>query len=306
VGRAAEADPLSTAGQGPNRAICRRDDIHRNAPAALWMGDSFLAPKLRQVFGSSTVAGCYATCLSQAVERSGVAEVVSLGSGDCSLEIAHAARERGGSPFHVSCLELSPILIERARQAIRKARVDDMVHLVPADLNRDLPLVQPVGAFMAHHSLHHIVASETLFSQILEWLDPEGAFITMDVIGCNGHMRWPETLAIVRQISPQLPDRLKWDHMFGRLDRWYENWDCSIEGFEGIRPQDILPLLIEFGFGFERFLATGGLTDVFYDRRFGPNLDLSNALDVEFLDECTASKRICLRGAESNQSHCTH
>lgn len=262
------------------------DDIHQNAPAALWMGDRFLVPRLRQVFGSDTVVGCYAACLSQAVERAGVAEVVSLGSGDCSLEIkvAQAARERGGSPFRISCLELSPILIERARRAIRTAGVDDMVHVLPADLNRDLPLAQPVGAFMAHHSLHHIVALETLFGQIVEWLDPEGAFITMDVIGRNGHMRWPETLAIVRQIWPQLPDRLKWDHMFGRLDRWYENWDCSIEGFEGIRAQDILPLLIEFGFGFERFFATGGLTDVFYDRRFGPNFDLSNALDVQFLE----------------------
>ena len=199
------------------------DDIHQNAPAALWMGDRFLVPKLRQVFGSNTVAGCYATCLSRAVERAGAAEVVSLGSGDCSLEIkvAQAVRERGGSPFRISCLELSPILIERARRAIWKAGVDDMVHVLPADLNRDLPLAQPVGAFMAHHSLHHIVALETLFGQIVEWLDPEGAFITMDVIGRNGHMRWPETLAIVRQIWPQLPDRLKWDHMFGGLDRWY-------------------------------------------------------------------------------------
>jgi hypothetical protein len=162
--------------------------------------------------------------------------------------------------------------------------MDDMVHVLPADLNRELPLSHPVGAFMAHHSLHHIVALETLFGQIVERLEPEGAFITMDLIGRNGHMRWPETLAIVRHIWSQLPDRLKWDHMFGRLDRWYENWDCSIEGFEGIRAQDILPLLIEFGFGFERFFATGGLSDVFYDRRFGPNFDLDNVLDVQFLE----------------------
>jgi hypothetical protein len=43
-------------------------------------------------------------------------------------------------------------------------------------------------------------------------------------------------------------------------------------------------LLIEYGFGFERFFATGGLTDVFYDRRFGLNFDLGNPLDVQFLE----------------------
>ena len=78
--------------------------------------------------------------------------------------------------------------------------MDDMVHVLPEDLNRELPLSHPVGAFMAHHSLHHIVALETLFGQIVERLEPEGAFITMDLIGRNGHMRWPETLAIVRHI----------------------------------------------------------------------------------------------------------
>jgi SAM-dependent methyltransferase len=262
------------------------EDVHQNAPAALWMGDRFLAPILRQVFGSDTIAGCYATQLSEAVNRCGVADVVSLGSGDCSLEIkvAQALRQRDERPFRITCLELSPILVERARRAIGKAEIDDVVQVLPSDLNRDLPLSHPVGAFMAHHSLHHIVALETLFGQIVERLEPEGAFITMDLIGRNGHMRWPETLAIVRHIWSQLPDRLKWDHMFGRHDRWYENWDCSIEGFEGIRAQDILPLLIECGFGFERFFATGGLTDVFYDRRFGPNFDLGNALDVQFLE----------------------
>jgi len=262
------------------------EQVHQNAPAALWMGDRFLAPILRQVFGSDTIAGCYAKQLSEAVNRSGVADVVSLGSGDCSLEIevAQAVRLRGERPFRITCLELSPILVERARRAIAKAKFDDVVHVVLADLNRELPLSRLVGAFMAHHSLHHIVALETLFGQIVDRLAPEGALITMDLIGRNGHMRWPETLAVVRHIWSQLPDRLKWDHMFGRLDRWYENWDCSIEGFEGIRAQDILPLLIEFGFGFERFFATGGLADVFYDRRFGANFDLDNALDVQFLE----------------------
>ncbi len=115
---------------------------------------------------------------------------------------------------------------------------------------------QPVAACLAHHSLHHLVELELLFEQVTTWLAPEGAFVAVDMIGRNGHMRWPETLAIVRDIWTGLPDRLKWDRMFGRLDRWFENWDCSIEGFEGIRAQDILPLLLRGGFRFERFISS--------------------------------------------------
>jgi len=141
---------------------------------------------------------------------------------------------------------------------------------------------------MAHHSLHHLVELEQLFDQAAHWLHPEGAFVAMDMIGRNGHMRWPETLAVIRRIWPHLPDRLKWDRMFWRLDRWYENWDCSIEGFEGIRAQDILPALLRGPFRFSHFVATGGLSDVFYDRRFGGNFQLDNALDTAFLEQLQA------------------
>ena len=137
-------------------------------------------------------------------------------------------------------------------------RPDQFVRVEIVDLNQPMPVTQVVAAFMAHHSLHHLIELEASFDQVVGWLHPEGAFVTMDLIGRNGHMRWPETLTVIRQIWQLLPDRLKWDHMFGRLDRWYENWDCSIEGFEGIRARDILSALIGGQFKFERFFATGG------------------------------------------------
>ena len=60
--------------------------------------------------------------------------------------------------------------------------------------------------------------------------------------------------------------------------------DCSHEGFEGIRAQDILPLLIQ-DFYFETFVAFGNIVNVFVDRSFGPNFDLSAAADKDFIDE---------------------
>ena len=262
-------------------------DMHEGSPAAHWMREQFLAGRLREVFGVDNVIGIYATYLAEAARRCDIAEIVSLGSGygTLEIEIMKWARDHRLAPFRIRCLELSPGLVDRTRDAVRMAGLDQFVRVEIADLNQPMPVTQVVAAFMAHHSLHHLIELEALFDQVVGWLHPEGAFVTMDVIGRNGHMRWPETLAVIRQIWPLLPDRLKWDHMFGTLDRWYENWDCSIEGFEGIRAQDILPALIGGRFKFERFFATGGLTDVFYDRRFGGNFDLGNPLDVQFLEQ---------------------
>ena len=262
-------------------------DMHEGSHAAHWMREQFLAGRLREVFDVDNVVGIYATYLAEAARRCDIAEIVSLGSGygTLEIEIMKWARDHRVAPFRIRCLELSPRLVDRARDAVRTAGLDQFVRVEIADLNRPMPVTQAVAAFMAHHSLHHIIELESLFDQVAWWLHPEGAFVTMDVIGRNGHMRWPETLAVIRQIWSLMPDRLKWDHMFGTLDRWYENWDCSIEGFEGIRAQDILPALMDGRFKFERFFATGALTDVFYDRRFGDNFDLGNPLDVQFLEQ---------------------
>ena len=102
------------------------------------------------------------------------------------------------------------------------------------------------------------------------------------MIGRNGHMRWPEILLLVRHIWQHLPAAKRWNAQFGRQDDWFENWDCSLEGYEGIRSQDIMPLLQD------RFVpvscaAWGGLTDVFVDRGYGPNYDPEDSSDREFV-----------------------
>src|SRR5262249_246324 len=51
--------------------------------------------------------------------------------------------------------------------------------------------------------------------------------------------------------------------------------DCSSEGFEGIRAQDILPLMLRH-FHPARFFATGGFVDVIVDRGYGHGFDAEN------------------------------
>ena len=74
-------------------------------------------------------------------------------------------------------------------------------------------------------------------------------------------MRWPEALAIVHELWKELPDRYKYNHQLKRLEIEYENWDCSRQGgFEGVRAQEILPLLLK-KFHFDLFVGFGNVIE---------------------------------------------
>ncbi|KQP14001.1 hypothetical protein ASF26_18690 [Methylobacterium sp. Leaf93] len=275
--------------------------IHDSPKIADWVNGQFLTPMLSKIFDATSIAEIYAIELAKAVERTGSDTIVSLGAGDGAQEIAilQAADTLGLLRFRIICLELSQILIDRGTAAVKAAGLSDRLTLHRADLNSELALVDgPFAGFIAHHSLHHIEALETLFDGVEEYMHSEGVFVTFDMIGRNGHMRWPEVLGPVRDIWRRLPIRLKRDHGQGCDDLWFTDWDCSIEGFEGVRAQDILPLLNR-KFRFERFLSWGGLSDVFIDRRFGYNFDPAVTADLEFIksvvnseDQLIASGRI--------------
>jgi hypothetical protein len=122
---------------------------------------------------------------------------------------------------------------------------------------------------------------------VQESLLPTGTFVTSDMIGRNGHMRWPEALAIVQEFWRELPKEQTYNHLLQRHETLYENWDCSSEGFEGIRAQDILPLLIAY-FEFDVFLPFANVVDPFIDRTFGPNFNAANPADRAFIDRVHA------------------
>ena len=81
-------------------------------------------------------------------------------------------------------------------------------------------------------------------------------------------MRWPEALFQVNELWRELPERYHHNRQLRRMEPEYENWDCSKEGFEGIRAQDVLPELLK-RFHFKLFVGFGNVVDIFVDRSFG-------------------------------------
>lgn len=270
-------------------------NIHELPAIFHYWSNAHLAPFLEQTFGIANCIGIFARSLSDSINLTGNREIASFGAGDGWAEIAIAKQmyADGQRDFVLNCLELSPHLIARGKAAAEEAGLTPCVRFTEADLNTWTPSRQ-FGAAFAHHSLHHIVNLEHVFGCIQRGLEDDGSFVCYDMIGRNGHMRWPEVLLLIEGIWSRIPTSIKYNHQFQRVIEPFLNWDCSGEGFEGIRAQDILPLLVE-RFHFERFCAWGGLLDQFIDRGYGHNLNPSDPQHIQFIDDLWAADRALVR-----------
>ena len=228
---------------------------------------------------------------------------VSLGAGNCDLELGLARQllERGVKHFHFQCIELNPHMIERAQAAAEEAGIASFFTFDTSNLD-DWQPDPNTSVVIANHSLHHIVELEVLFAKIKTAIGNHGLFLANDMIGRNGHMRWPEAEALLQPIWQRMLERYKYNHQLERFEPQFVNWDCSQEGFEGIRAQDILPLLIE-EFHFASFVAFGNLADVFVDRSFGHNFDPSNSEDVTFVESVARLDETKIDAGEIKPTH---
>ena len=212
------------------------------------------------------------------------ARLVSLGAGNGEGELPLAAKlaERGLTNVELLLLELNPVMIERALALAGELGLGDRVRAEHADLNT-WTAHGPADIYIASHSLHHVVELEHLFDEVAHSIDPQGVLLVNDMIGRNGHVRWPEAAQITRAIWANMPARYRRNHYSKTIDSEHGDVDCSTEGFEGIRAQDVLPLLLE-RFHPDVFIAFGNVIDPFIDRVYGHNFDRDEPADAALID----------------------
>lgn len=267
---------------GPERNVA---DIQELPDIFHYWSNKFLLPLITEIFGVSNVFELYSKYFADGLMKINQSNLLlSIGCGDCSFEtgVAQDLLKKGVTDFTFECLDISPALVKKSQERVIALGLKNHFIINQVDINFWEPLEIYCGV-MAHQSLHHVVELERLFNNIRRGLHHDGFFITSDMIGRNGHMRWPEALEIVNGIWAFLPDHLKHNRLLKRFEETYHNHDCSKEGFEGIRAQDILPLLVKH-FHFERFLAYGNIPDVFIERCFGHNFSLDSPKDKAFVD----------------------
>jgi SAM-dependent methyltransferase len=262
------------------------ENVHDLPAIFHYWSNKYLVPKYRQ-FGFGNPKEFFSSYMQRACKdfHNETCRFVSVGSGNCDVEVELVAAllQSGVNNFVLECLDVNQPMLNRGRVLARTKRVDLNMLFSNSDINSWNPK-EKYHIVMANQSLHHFVELEVLFDKIHRALLTQGYFLTDDMIGRNGHMRWPEALLIFNGLWKELPNKYKYNHQLKRLEIEFDNWDCSKEAFEGIRSQDILPLLIQ-KFQFDLFLGFANIVDVFVDRSFGHNFDAKKEWDLQFIDK---------------------
>jgi SAM-dependent methyltransferase len=250
-----------------------------------YWSNKYLKPKI-EFFGWKSMNDFFTRYLIEAYDHSSQPRrrFVSIGAGNCDFEarLAKNLVESGRSDFIFECLELNEQMLARGSACARELGVSGHILTVVGDFNQWNPQGS-YDAVMANQSLHHVLRLERLFDAVRKAIHPSGLFVVSDMIGRNGHQRWPEALDLIQKFWAQMPESYRYNVLLKRQEEKFMDWDCSTEGFEGIRAQDILPLLIE-RFHFNSFLAFGNAIDPFIDRAFGHHFDPDREWDRSFID----------------------
>jgi len=260
-------------------------NVHNLPDIFHYWSNKYLKPMIQEI-GCSGVDQFYAKYLFEsAIDLSSPYEFVSIGSGNADVEInvAKFLIQMGLSDFSIECLEYNSSMIERGRASSINQGLEKYITFTQADFNNWEPGKKYCG-IMANHSLHHVVNLEGLFDTIKKALQPNGYFVIGDVVGRNGHQRWPEAMNLVNHFWANLGDKYKYNQQLKRLEPSYVDHDCSSEGFEGIRAQDIMQQLLS-RFHFKVFIGFLNVVSPFIDRSFGHNFDVTDPIDCAFIDK---------------------
>lgn len=260
--------------------------VHSLPKSYNYWSKTYLRPKLEEL-GFSGLQNFYVKAIGDVVSNNSSKAIIilSVGSGNCDTEVglAKSLIKEGISNFVIRCLDINEAMITRGKLLVEQNDLSKQFQFEIQDFNYLSLDPRSVDVIFANHSLHHVQALEHLFNTLHIALKDQGIFLLNDMIGRNGHMKWPEALITIESIWDMLSDEKKFHHQLQVIHHTYPNIDCSQIGFEGIRAQDILPLLLEF-FSADTFLGFMNIVQPFISRGYGPNFDPDIDADKLFLD----------------------
>jgi hypothetical protein len=257
-------------------------DSHDLPAIANWFSENILRAELLKNTGSNSFQNLILREIANARNQNQEFILVSLGAGHGQIEdeLLQKVPAYSPGPTHFYAIDLfAPN--DTVEQVIKGDRY--ILTRTSQDLNQPL-FPKNANMIIVHHALHHFLNLEEIFDLVYQILKTNsGTLIIADMIGRNGHMRWPESLHAIRRIWSALPIEKKYNNQFNETWLAFENWDCSSEGYEGIRSEDILKLLYRY-FEDSGSFFWGGILDPFIDRGFGDNFDPSNSDDIETIN----------------------
>jgi 2-polyprenyl-3-methyl-5-hydroxy-6-metoxy-1,4-benzoquinol methylase len=244
-----------------------------------------VSPRIKQVFGYESQLATISECIIDLSDNTDEVKILSLGCGSCNFEIqiAQYLHAKEHTNFKLYCNDVSEASLNLAQSRL-DVNLNKFFNFELIDLNTDFNNYnQKFDIIICEQILHHVQELELLFKKISNLLKKDGFIFINDVIGKNGHQKWPESLELINLIYENMPEKYKYNNQLNLLDEKFPNRDYSLECNEGVRSQDVLPLLIDF-FNCEKFVYYGGITDIFIEPAYGPNFNIKNESEKLFID----------------------
>jgi SAM-dependent methyltransferase len=171
--------------------------------------------------------------------------ILSLCSGAAGIERRMIAD--AGCPVEITLFDLNENLMQKAAAALssvaQTSGVLGDINVLSAEQFGNLTF--DVAMFVS--GLHHVVEIERVLQTVTELLVPNGEFwIIGEAIGRNGNQLWPEALDAANQIFSLLPERFRRNAYTRKVDSTVPETDFSANSFEGIRSEEIEPLLLRY------------------------------------------------------------
>ena len=298
-------DPEYTARMASEQAhFAACENVHNLPEIFHYWSNKYLRPAIEQC-GFSNPDEFFTMYLEKTFggDKQATRRFVSIGSGNCDTEVRLAGmlNRRGYRNFVIECVDINETMLARGSALAAESGVAENISTLLGDFN-NWQAAQKYHAVIANQSLHHVTELEHLFDTIKAALHKDAPFVISDMIGRNGHQRWPEARSIVNEFWSELSTEKRFNLQLQRQETAFLDWDCSVSGFEGIRSQDVLPELIS-RFEFVFFHGFGNIIDPFVDRSFGHHLNPENPADRDFIDRIHARDEAELSAGRLTPTH---
>jgi SAM-dependent methyltransferase len=177
--------------------------------------------------------------LKQRAATGEIVRVLSLCSGAARIEASYAAQV--GSNVEWSLLDINSDLLGLAsKQFPQSVKVD----LIEGNVNKLEFSGEKWDIILCVSALHHVVELEKLIEFCYYSLHHNGQFWSIgEYVGKNGNRLWPDAISEANKLFLQLPEKYRINSHTKELDNEIPDRDYSVGCFEGIRSEDIEPIL---------------------------------------------------------------
>lgn len=204
--------------------------------------------------------------------------VLSLCCGAARIEASFASAL--GMEAQWTLMDINEGLLRSAAAAFPEGQ---SVELIVGNLNAIADYGERYDVILCVSGLHHIVELERVIGFIRDALADDGEFWSIgEAIGRNGNRLWGRDRAAANAFFRQLPDRLRRNRHTGVVEESLPDIDYSTGTFEGIRSQDIEPLLSRYLHPVDLYRRNCFLWRL-VDLSYADNYDMHDPADLQWL-----------------------